>query len=333
MADEANTTGTTEGGSGAGGGAAVAPAATPSAAPTPQTSAGESNAPAASGAAPAAGSETAPGGEGKPAAQTPAEATVNAAEGRDETNFVRWDDHRKVRTERNRLRAENQRYQQELETMRSQAPTGGSVPPDVARVVENHQQLSALLRANPDILEALNARAGASGRPIAPAGAPRGGEEVPPWAKPMMERLDELHGSWSENRSRSQQAAEREQWQQRDQQVDSTVRTWLAGKQLADDIYFEDAKQYIYAEALKMRDAEMEDIPRLLGQWHRRENLKDQHRRRSYVADKQADARMLPASSPAGSAAPVQPRTDFGANDSTTAQKLAQGLKQLGWGQ
>lgn len=211
------------------------------------------------------------------------------------------------------------------------------MPPErvthLERTAENHQRLSALLRENPDILEALNARAGASGRPIAPAGAPRGGEEVPPWAKSMANRLDELHGSFTENRTRSQQQAERQRYQEQERTVDSTIRGWLGTKQLADDIYFEDAKKDVMAEALRMGDAEMEDIEYLLSKWYRRESLKDQHRRQRYVSDKQADARTLPASSPAGSAAPVQPRTDFGANDSTTAKKLEQALRErLGWG-
>lgn len=251
-----------------------------------------------------------------------------------------------MRRERREARERVEQLEQELQAVRSQAP---AVPEAIQQelvtlrdVQSKHEYLVGALRRHPDILEALDARERAAGtpgyQPPTAAGTRTQGEEIPAWAKNIQKQLDEvtgkvggLHGTWEQQQQAAREQQEQAQLQQTGQQIDRTIQSWLSGKQLSGEVFFEDARDYILREAALLPDAEIEDIPFLLGRWYKREMLKDQHRRDSYVSRKQEQARSNP---PAiiPNASPVQGRPDYGALDSKTSAVLEKGLRDLGWG-
>lgn len=285
-----------------------------------------------------------PGGTAQPTGQPGAEPKAAgepgappAAEGEPHVPWARFREAQTARTQAMReMQQRNedwtkkeQDYQSQLEELR-----GGS--DQQKQIVQDYEEISRLLQANPDIARALMQRLGEGGIPTnGVPGQPWAGHRAAPAqpaTSPEMKKFAEI-AERLEQRLTQQEKSEIEAERTRrntetDRQLDDACVKFLEPRGY-DRSFLEDAKEHVLKMAAKYPDLEMEDVPFVLGTWFKGMSTKIQGQVNKFLEGKKQDAGLPP--SPGGAAPPVRTETPAGANDAQTSQRLKEDLSRLGW--
>lgn len=281
-------------------------------------------------AAPAGASSTSPPGEGA-GAKAPGEGGTSAQPAGDgggdkpagapslPEGHVPWGKFREVQTQATRQRREwgqaEQRYQQQIREMQEQSG-------QLAKYRDDYKEMEQLLQANPDLAEALVARArgGAQKRPAA------GAAELPPDVRKSLESITRLEQRMSElDRQREVNVRQQEDRQLSDA-LDQRISTLSKERNVSDE-FAPFIRAYVMDKARQYDDLTLDDVPFIYGEFHRALEGEIQRRLRGSVDARRAD---LAGTPPAGGMTPGAPVVG-GKPEGSAAKVLEQMLQERGW--
>lgn len=295
---------------------AAAPQATPAAAPQPPPSTWRPDAPATPAADPA--SDATPGAEASATAGT-AEEQIEAYQ---EPAPPAWDDlvqaraqHAEALGQVSTLEAQIAQYEEAIQ------------PLQVAQA--EYQELRAILRRNPDILEILEEREKSGGQGRGPADPAM--REVAALKRQLQQR-EERERQWqAQQQQRQAQQAEQARMAETGRQLDESLRGLMRRANLPDS-RFDDVRRFVLDEAARRKVCDLKDVPYLFDAYYRQERQRQQEWEERYVGQKGSDARGLPPAPGAGGSAPITGAPPVDALGKTTQNRMVEGLRRLGWG-
>jgi hypothetical protein len=241
-----------------------------------------------------------------------------------------WSDYRKAQQEKQRYAAELQRAQETLKAQESERTKWQTEQQTLSQRAKDYDALADVLRKNPDLADALEARINAGGtRTAATAtGLPK---EFLDEFKAMRDQVAQLSSGYTKQQELAHLAQQRAEMERTGQELQTGIKAFLKEHNYSEKLA-PHAEAFVLEWVRKNGGAEMNEVPLILNEWYaaQEENFRA---RMDSLRTASEPGKGLPPVPGGGAQAPINGKPDFGALDGKTSRVLEAELRnRLGWG-